>query len=699
MSQKKDENEINHDSFEYEDRISNVIITPKNKDILNSNKQTNKSQKESKPKINYNTINYNSISNRNLEEQNKSTNKINGINFSSGEMEFLNGMKSQLGFSESQNLNGMDQQKLFETFLMFQKFLSSQGANSISNSNTNVSAANQNENLNHSYYDNEKSNMNGNPNFEDYNGEEKEEQNFNRVPPDYIHQRKKIKGTLSNSSNMVNEFKRSNTNNFSLSDKAGSLEKNKANTIEQDKIKNSLNDENNYHKNDFIIDKNNNHLQDNTNEIKNSNAMIEEKSLNSKLINKNINNNENKNDNKKTGFNRLKNRNKSTSDDHEFEKEKKENFELNNDNRNKLKESLEKTNPLYNSENLKVNKNENKPIEYTPNKDIEFFNRSSFDVKKENMPNNLIENLSSKKPESNQLNNNFLNSSINKKTPDDSNSGSLINNDGDSKLNKKLESNGSIKRFNDEIFENKNIKKNLNKKLNEEDFMPKKENLLSLNNKNKISNNKSVSENTSKIENFDDIPIKSSHTNFLELFEKNLAAEEGNIPGTINNDETSSNNNESKKAAVARRNNSRFKKEIKVSIPSKETKKYKYYSDNFEEKSNDVVNDNVNNQNLGMEHHNDKDGFGNFMSEKHHFNTNNSSGVANGNNNKNKKPVNKSVEKTSSKRPDPAAKIQEDKSFNLNLNGNLSGSTHIPKTKGKFATTNSRKNTKNNQLR
>jgi hypothetical protein len=74
---------------------------------------------------------------------------------------------------------------------------------------------------------------------------------------------------------------------------------------------------------------------------------------------------------------------------------------------------------------------------------------------------------------------------------------------------------------------------------------------------------------------FDDIPIKSANLNFIELLEKNLAT------GNIANDDTHKDEKDELESKTKRRiNKQRFKKVINISKPG-EVKKYKYYSDNF----------------------------------------------------------------------------------------------------------------------
>ena len=86
--------------------------------------------------------------------------------------------------------------------------------------------------------------------------------------------------------------------------------------------------------------------------------------------------------------------------------------------------------------------------------------------------------------------------------------------------------------------------------------------------------------------NFDEIPIKPTSVNFLDLLEKNLANMESNNNDHLYEDQT---NNE-KRVHI---NKTRFKKVVNVSVPT-ETKKYKYYSDNFEENSKKEPKDNLN---------------------------------------------------------------------------------------------------------
>jgi hypothetical protein len=81
---------------------------------------------------------------------------------------------------------------------------------------------------------------------------------------------------------------------------------------------------------------------------------------------------------------------------------------------------------------------------------------------------------------------------------------------------------------------------------------------------------------------FDDVPIKSTNINFLELLERNLA----NMPEMPGDKDTTHN--------IKKSSNIKPKKSINISKPT-ETKKYKYYSDNFDKDlsvSNTVDNNN-----------------------------------------------------------------------------------------------------------
>ena len=88
-------------------------------------------------------------------------------------------------------------------------------------------------------------------------------------------------------------------------------------------------------------------------------------------------------------------------------------------------------------------------------------------------------------------------------------------------------------------------------------------------------------------QNYDDIPIKPLNTNFMELLEQQLANEP---ESQINNNNPS----QPKKKIVKTVHN---KKVINVSKPSKNDKKYTYYTDRLQEENNQI-NDNSNNKHI-----------------------------------------------------------------------------------------------------
>ena len=102
-------------------------------------------------------------------------------------------------------------------------------------------------------------------------------------------------------------------------------------------------------------------------------------------------------------------------------------------------------------------------------------------------------------------------------------------------------------------------------------------NIETTENKETINNNEKLPELFDKklpppkpVPNFDEIPIKSGTSNFLDLLEKNLEIEK-NIPQSI-----------SQNKPIRKFTPNRVKKQIEISKPQKgEIKKYKYYSDNF----------------------------------------------------------------------------------------------------------------------
>jgi hypothetical protein len=97
-----------------------------------------------------------------------------------------------------------------------------------------------------------------------------------------------------------------------------------------------------------------------------------------------------------------------------------------------------------------------------------------------------------------------------------------------------------------------------------------------------------------KASNYDEIPIKISNTNFLEMVEKKLANEKqyntiGVVDSNVENEDNILNNdgstNHKRKIVKTQRN----KKIINVSKPSKNDKKYTYYTDFLEEKEKSKI--------------------------------------------------------------------------------------------------------------
>jgi len=99
--------------------------------------------------------------------------------------------------------------------------------------------------------------------------------------------------------------------------------------------------------------------------------------------------------------------------------------------------------------------------------------------------------------------------------------------------------------------------------------------LSSINNKNSISStlltNIKSTQNIRSSCHFDDIPIKSQNSNFIELLEKNL---ESMTPEQLQNEEKLM-----KEKGVRRHTPTKIKKKnIQISKPTKEEKKYHYYN-------------------------------------------------------------------------------------------------------------------------
>ncbi len=130
--------------------------------------------------------------------------------------------------------------------------------------------------------------------------------------------------------------------------------------------------------------------------------------------------------------------------------------------------------------------------------------------------------------------------------------------------------------------QNKKTENEINIKETKETKEITEEKIESINNitkEEKETNKETIPESSEKklpppkiIQNFDDIPIKSGGNNFMDLLEKNLENEK-NLPQQI-----------SQNKPIRKYTPNKYKKQIEISKPQKgEMKKYKYYTDNFEE--------------------------------------------------------------------------------------------------------------------
>ena len=159
---------------------------------------------------------------------------------------------------------------------------------------------------------------------------------------------------------------------------------------------------------------------------------------------------------------------------------------------------------------------------------------------------------------------NFIN--MNKMNNKDSFSINKLN-FGDSKIDDTINENNNIK---EEININEsNINQNNKSNLNDTKIQ---ENESEKNNFNSIYNNNNTSKKNLK--NYDDIPIKTSNSNFLELLEKTLANEKNEL----------NNYNSTPKKKIIKVNSEIKKRQIQLSKPSKKDKKYSYYTDFLDEK-------------------------------------------------------------------------------------------------------------------
>jgi len=196
------------ESFEFEDRISNVIITPKNKE------ERNKEYKNNNFNNNYlgenisgkNILHTNTIKNSNTE--NIFNDKKNSSNFSNAEIEFMNGIKDQIAIRNNENLITLDQEKLFETFILFQKFLSNQPTNINCNFNdNNIFDLSSNNSFNNK-------NLNRKNNIIRKDLEFLDDKSINDQHSDLIQiKTNRNVDMVNNNSNIVNEFKRNFKNN------------------------------------------------------------------------------------------------------------------------------------------------------------------------------------------------------------------------------------------------------------------------------------------------------------------------------------------------------------------------------------------------------------------------------------------------------------------------------------------------------
>ena len=97
--------------------------------------------------------------------------------------------------------------------------------------------------------------------------------------------------------------------------------------------------------------------------------------------------------------------------------------------------------------------------------------------------------------------------------------------------------------------------------------------------------NKEEQNNIIKPNNYDEIPIKISNTNFLEMVEKKLASDGNALSNGIQNDNNnnfnSNDDNPKRKIVKSQRN----KKILNISKPSKKDKKYSYYTDFLQDKN------------------------------------------------------------------------------------------------------------------
>lgn len=310
---KKTVNLKQQESFEYEDRFTNIMINSKTNTNTNEEDEENFTSKTNK----YNSDLVNSS--RGIHSQTPSTinsQKEKNLNVNITNEDFMSNLKSNL--SEEQ-YNNMDQKKLFEQFVLFQKFMSTQPNNNLTeiNSNSNISDRQKNLEI-----------------FSDENLSNKDFEDVPKMPYDYIHQRKKSSGVFSNP-NLINEFKRSGVNSFNTIEGTSNINSHAfKEALENVNINTNCNNEN---KPNIIKSNNSNNKEDKKagfNKLKN-NVRFNVSENNNRNVNTNLQESNNKfieNDlNNSNSDNNFSNKNKEN-----LNSNKKENYNLpeNNDNDN-----------------------------------------------------------------------------------------------------------------------------------------------------------------------------------------------------------------------------------------------------------------------------------------------------------------------------------------------------------------------------
>ena len=254
-----------------------------------------------------------------------------------------------------------------------------------------------------------------------------------------------------------------------------------------------------------------------------------------------------------------------------------------NDNKNIINDSNEKK-----IEN-KYEKNFKNDIE--DNNSINFENENEIKVKKLEDIKNIADNKNDKSfiQQQKEFKELLLNQKVNKNLSMDQENlfETFVLFQNFMNMNKNKKDSFSINKFNfadskidDTINENNNIKEDNN--INESNINENNINKSNLNDT-KIKENESEKDNLSiiynknikkNLKNYDDIPIKSSNSNFLELLEKTLANEKNEL----------NKYNSTPKKKIIKVNSEVKKRQIQLSKPSKKDKKYSYYTDFLDEK-------------------------------------------------------------------------------------------------------------------